>query len=261
MSDRAPEEQPTGGRRPGLIEPVRLAVTFLTRLPVGSSQPAEPEAVAASFALFPLVGYVIGAALVIADLALARLFDAAIRSALELASIALLTGGLHLDGLADTADALAAGANRERALEIARDSSIGVYGTIALIAVLGLQWSALASLGSGRRLTALYLAPGLARWAMVALGETLDYLRPRGAGSALLSYSKGRLLKASLITLGGLVPVASIRSIAASLAGVILTVALGRFYKRWLGGVTGDLLGAAGELVATIVLLAMAAGS
>src|SRR5271170_570354 len=110
---------------------LRLAASFLTILPVGPRSLASEDDVAASFGLFPLVGFILGMALAVEDLALSLIFGTTIRSGLIILTMVVVTGALHLDALADTADALGARGNRERALEILRDSRIGVFGTIA----------------------------------------------------------------------------------------------------------------------------------
>jgi adenosylcobinamide-GDP ribazoletransferase len=242
----------------GLATELRLAASFLTILPVGGAHDAAPEAVAASFAWFPLVGFLIGAALCIEDYALAPIFPQVLRSTLVILTLTVISGAVHLDGLADSADALGAGRDRERALTILRDSRVGSFGAIAIVFALMLKVLALASMGRPRRYAALYLAPGLARWTMVAVASGLDYLRERGGGAALLAQSSRRNLTLATITaVAALLPVISLRAFAAASIAVGLTLAMRWFYRRWLGGVTGDLVGAAGELAEIAVLIAM----
>ena len=165
----------------------------------------------------------------------------ALRSAIVVISLAAVTGAVHMDGLADTADALSAGSNRTRALEILRDSHIGTFGALALVFVTVLKILALAELGGRPRYVALWLAPGLARWAMVALSYKCDYLRAQGAGSVLLdSESSNGLLAASLIAAAAVMIVASVRALVVSVVAAAAAIALRAFYRRWLGGVTGD---------------------
>ena len=237
-----------------------LAASFLTIVPLGPRTPATEDELAGSFGLFPLVGFMIGAALAIEDRALAILFGTVIRSGLIVLTLVIVTGALHLDALADTADALGAGVNRDRALEILRDSSVGVFGTIAVLFWLGLEWSALAVLDGSSRSAAIYLAPGLGRWAMVATAAGLDYLRTAGAGSFLKpQWSWFNLRVASTVALIAIIPVFSSGARAAAAAAIIVAVAARWFYRRWLGGVTGDLLGAAGAIAELAAMLAMAA--
>ncbi len=260
MSEPAAPE-PRGDRAGRSLEELRLALAFLTILPVGPRRAVARESVAESLAWFPLCGFMIGALLAVADSILGFMSGRPLRSALIVLSLTVLTGALHLDGLADTADALGAGRDRERALAIMRDSAIGSFGAIALFFVLALKVVALAGLVEGhRRSAALYLAPGLARWAMVAVSRGLDYLRSEGAGSALLQAgAESSFAFASLTTLAAVLLAPSRRMLGACAAAAIVTLALRSFYRRWLGGVTGDLIGAAGEIVEAIVLVVMAA--
>jgi adenosylcobinamide-GDP ribazoletransferase len=238
---------------------VRLAAAFLTILPVGPAAAAASNDVAASFRWFPLIGFVIGLTLCAIDWLLMPLFSHALRALLLVLILTALTGALHLDGVADTADALGAGRNRERALQILRDSRIGSFGAIALFFVLGLKIIAIASSGGSQRYAMLYLAPGLSRWAMVALASGLDYLRPVGAGAAMLSRDRRRNLQVATVTaVVALAPLVMMLALRACIIAAALTLALRAFYRRWLGGVTGDLIGAAGELVETAVLIALA---
>ncbi|HLX38450.1 MAG TPA: adenosylcobinamide-GDP ribazoletransferase, partial [Candidatus Binataceae bacterium] len=163
----------------------RLAISFLTILPVRIEGTDESD-VAASMAWFPWVGWAMGFFFGIEDRLLASLFSRSSRSALVVLSMVLLTGAVHLDGLADTADALGAGRNRARALEILRDSRVGTFGTIAVFFALALKLISLGNLEGQARLSTLVLAMTLARWAMVAVSYKIDYLRPVGAGSSLL---------------------------------------------------------------------------
>ena len=249
-----------GAPRAGKLTEVRLAAGFLTILPVLPRSGAVPEALAASFGWFPLVGFALGAVLVAENLMLTPLFGDALAAVLLVLTLTVLTGAVHLDALADTADALGAGSDRRRALDIMRDSRIGSFGAVAIVFFLALEMVTLASMGEARRAAALWLAPALARWAMMAVSWRLDYLRAEGAGTALLGSSDDRnLALASAIAAIAALPILTWRVMVAYLIAAALAVALRAAYRRWLGGVTGDLIGAAGELVEVAVLLVMAA--
>jgi adenosylcobinamide-GDP ribazoletransferase len=249
-----------GAARAGKLTEVRLAAGFLTILPVLPRSGAAPEALAASFGWFPLIGFALGAVLVAENFLLTPLFGDALAAILLVLTLTVLTGAVHLDALADTADALGAGSDRRRALEIMRDSRIGSFGAVAIVFFLALEMVALATMGEARRALALWLAPGLARWAMMAVSWRVDYLRAEGAGTALLGSGDDRnLALASAIAAIAALPILSSRVMVAYLVAAALAVALRAAYRRWLGGVTGDLIGAAGELVEVAVLLVMAA--
>ncbi len=239
------------------VTEVRLAASFLTIIPVGGDSSAAAE-VAASFAWFPLIGFALGVALACADYLLGFFTVTTVRAMLIVLALTAISGAVHLDGLADTADALGAGRDRIRALEILRDSRIGSFGAAAIFFILALKIAALASAAEHLRLIALYLAPGVARWAMVAVPYKFTYLRERGAGSALLGIQDARNLRvATFITLIALLPVSGVPAFRGVIAAVIVVWMLRSFYQRWLGGITGDLIGAAGEIVEAVVLIAI----
>ncbi|MGH7947783.1 MAG: adenosylcobinamide-GDP ribazoletransferase [Candidatus Binataceae bacterium] len=246
--------------RAGFVAEARLAIGFLTILPLMPAGRATDDSVARSFAWFPLVGFAIGALLCVEDLAVRPLLGDTLGALFVILSLSVITGAVHLDALADTADALGAGRDRTRALEIMRDSRIGSYGAIALIFDLAFKVVAVASLSGPPRYVALFLAPGIGRWAMVAVAHRLDYLRNDGAGAKLLlSDASHGLTVATLVTVVALLPFLAARTFCAAAFAGVLVITLRWFYRRWLGGVTGDLIGACGELVEVAVLVAFAA--
>lgn len=245
--------------REGIFSQLRLAASFLTIVPVGPRL-ADNATVAASFRWFPLIGFAIGAALAVEDSLLRMLFPAMLRSAVVILSLVILTGAVHLDALADTADALGAGGNRQRALEILRDSRIGTFGAAAVFLSLALKIFALGTLQGPDRMVALFVAPGLSRWSMVAVAAGLEYLRSEGgAGATLLQRDSSSLFVASAVAATLLLTTLSLQATVAAGVAIVLVFGARWFYQRWLGGVTGDLIGACGEVVEIAVLLVFAA--
>ncbi len=238
------------------ITQIRLAAGFLTIVPIGGNSATAAE-VAASFGWFPLIGFILGALLAGADYMLAFFVGNAVRPILLVLALTAIAGAVHLDGLADTADALGAGRDRVKALEILHDSRIGTFGAVAVFFVLALKVAALTSAAHSRQI-ALYLAPGIARWAMVAVPYKLAYLREGGAGSVLLGDQAGRNMRvASIVTLLASLPAGLVLAIRGIVVGMILSWILRAFYTRWLGGITGDLIGAAGEVIEAAALIAL----
>jgi adenosylcobinamide-GDP ribazoletransferase len=257
MNDDASRPPPSRG----FLDEFPLAVSFLTILPVIDQRPASEDTVAASFTWFPLVGFALGAALAGEDWLLAHFFAQVIRSVLIVISLTVVTGAVHLDGLADTADALGAGRDSDRALDILRDSRVGTFGASAIFFDLTLKILALSTLAGHRRYAALIVAPMLARWAMLLVASGLPYLRTSGSGSTLLSGNNlgTRASIVALFTIVVMLMLGAMRPIALAIAVAIAIVfAMRLFYRRWLGGVTGDLIGACGELVEIAVLVTMA---
>ncbi|HVA82277.1 MAG TPA: adenosylcobinamide-GDP ribazoletransferase [Candidatus Binataceae bacterium] len=256
----ASDTGPLDNRADSLIAELRIAASFLTILPILPRGRIDDARVADSFGWFPLIGFALGVALCVEDAILARFFALTLRSILIVLSITIVTGALHLDGLADTADALGAGRDRTRALEILRDSRIGAYGTAAIFFSLALKIVTLATLAGARRYTAIFAAVGFSRWAMVAVAERLPYLRTTGAGSAMLADTRTprNLMIASLTVIAATAPLISRSILGAAIAAIAITLAVRAFYRRWLCGVTGDLIGACGEIVEIAVLIAFA---
>jgi len=225
------------------------AIAFLTRIPVGGSYD-----VAGGAAVFPLVGAALGAAVGGTAYGLARIMPSLAAAGIALALGALLTGALHLDGLADTADALGA-RSHEGALAIMRDHAIGTYGATALVLDLVVKTAALAALAGRSRVVLEALAAGaLSRATPVVLGFALPSVRTEGAGA---------VFRITRVDAGVAVVLAAALAFPADLlliaVAAAVTLVLGAWFRRWLGGRTGDTLGAAVELAETAVLVAAAA--
>ena len=234
------------------VEPPLAAVAFLTRIPVGRLAEVDAAAVRRSAPLFPLVGGAIGAlGGGVVDLAAGPLPPLA-AAALGLGVVALVTGGLHLDALADTADGLG-GTTKERRLEIMRDHAIGSFGAVALVVVLVFQASLLASESSAW--SALAAAAACGRWAALPPAAFLPAARTEGTALSSLSAASVALglLAACVVAVG----VRGVDGLAAVAAAALTALLLGAFFRRRLGGVTGDTLGATSELAQAAALAAL----
>ncbi len=253
-------ESGAGGRVKRLFIELRLAAAFLTILPVLPAQVVGEDEVAGSLGWFPAIGFALGGMLALEELILRTFLGTELRSALLVMTLAIASGAVHLDGLADTADALSAGGDRTRALEILRDSRIGSFGAVALFFVLALKIIALSAIGGSgsERYLAIWFAPAIARWAMVAASFRIDYLRAAGAGAVILTGAQGRNLAIASATIALSIAIAmSFKALAVWMVAILATALIRAFYARWLGGVTGDLIGAAGELIEALVLIVM----
>ena len=236
------------------------ALAFLTRVPVGPSLLLDAADVARGAAFFPLVGAGVGAVVGGVAAGLRGSLTAPLAAVLGLAAGAALTGALHLDALADTADAAGA-TTRERALEIMRDHSIGSYGAVALVLDLGAKGVALATLAArGHVFVFAVCAACAARVAPVLLSAVLPYARA-GAGLGRALAQTGWLRCAVALAFAAAICVgvkgadgAILLAVAVALALVAIPLA-----RAWLGGVTGDLLGASAELAELAALVAAVA--
>lgn len=260
MTDMAQSAEPRSGLA-GWIADLHLALVFLTRLPMPPLPPRPSEALAQAMRCFPLVGLAVGLAGGVV-FALAR--DAVTPLAaglMAVAVMALLTGGLHEDGLADTADGLGGGRDRDHVLAILRDSRIGSYGALALILGVGLRAAALAgaadaTAGLAAVVAAATLSRGLIPAAMTLSRPARDdglgagAGRPRG-GETLSALAIAAVVATLCLGLGGAV-VALACAVAAG--GAVLWAA-----HRRIGGYTGDILGAVQQAAEIAVLLAAVA--
>ncbi len=237
------------------------AVAFLTRIPVPLAAPLDGKAVGRSALFFPAVGLLIGAVQAgLAVVLMQRLPDGVV-AVLLVAVGTLLTGALHLDGLADTADGLGGGRTREHALEIMRDHSVGTYGAAAIALSIALKIAALSSVtmfgAAGLRWIAL--TPVLGRLAPVVLGRALPYARPGGGlGQAVAGGGTGNLEVggAAAMAIAAAVLLGGWNALAAVAIAAAIVIVFGALCRRKLGGVTGDTLGASVELVEAGVLVA-----
>ena len=233
------------------------AFGLLTRLPLPSGQVTpSPRAAWA----WPVVGASIGAfAAVAASVALALSMPAGVAAAIALATAALLTGGLHEDGLADTADGLFGGWTRERRLEIMKDSRIGSYGMLALLLITLMRWSAVTALiVAGQHWAGLIAAGALSRAPMAVLIAALPNARGAGLSHSTGAPPTGAVAAAALIATIFAVLCTGFGFLGMVALAAVTTFALARLARNRIGGQTGDVLGASQQL-AEAAALAMAA--
>lgn len=209
-------------------------------------------------AYYPLVGLIIGALLSALQVWSARVVPE-IQAAILLVAWALLTGALHLDGLADSADAwLGAHGDRDKALRIMKDPASGPAGVTAIVLVLVLKFAALVAIAFESTWMALLFAPVLGRAAMVLVLLTTPYARADGLGVPHARFlARGPTLVALLVTAASMAFAGRAGWIALAVAAV-LTAGLRRMMLCRLGGTTGDTLGATCEITEAGVLLAVA---
>ncbi|NLE23705.1 MAG: adenosylcobinamide-GDP ribazoletransferase [Actinobacteria bacterium] len=245
-----------------------LAVTFLTGVPLKVEGDVDPGDLWGSMGWYPLVGLAMGLAAWAVYAGLVSCLPGLVAAALVIILLALLTRGLHLDGLMDTADGVLSGAPRERALEIMKDHNVGAMGVAAAVLLLVLK---IVALGALTRADAA--APLLAGWCAARTLPALDvywwpYARPAGTGEAFTrDRTPGPLQLAGGLLLAGVV-VAGLAGLWAGAAGswyaglVVAAVAMGvalgvqAAVAKRLGGQTGDVYGMGIELAEAAALVA-----
>ena len=237
------------------------ALSFLTRMPTPAEVQMDQASLAESPPIFPAVGGLLGLAVAALDWGLRMFLPSPVVAVVDLIAAFLLTGGIHMDGLLDTADGLFSGGSRERALEVMRDSRVGAMGASAGALLVGLKAVSIASLAGDRRFQALILAPVLGRYAMVVGITAFPYARVRGG--------LGTLFKARARTRWVVVPGLFAAALAVSVAGApgglalvassLFSLGLGKWVTDRLGGLTGDVYGALCEIAEAAVYLVFAA--
>lgn len=254
------------------------ALRFLTIIPIrlGWEEEIQPQRTGVVMSLFPLVGLIIGLLLVLVYIPLVKLFPVSLADALVIVTFIVITGALHLDGLADSADGILGGWDASRRLEIMKDSRIGVFGVLSLLIVLGLKYLSFHEIGGyittnstfleaylpvydscAEKATILLMLPVVGRWSQVLAAGIYSYARNEpGTAWALINNTHLRhSIVASIvpILLAGFLLGEKGLIITAILAGFVLIQA--SYINVRIGGLTGDTLGAINEVTELLFLL------
>lgn len=235
-----------------------IAFNLLTTLPVRAPADWQPGDSGRAAGWYPFVGLVLGALVALAFTLLGLRFTPLLTGALALTLWVMLTGGLHLDGLADCCDGLFHASSPERRLEIMKDSRMGAFGGMGLALALILKASALASLPTERAVPVILLSASLARWFLIFAGFQ-PLARAGGMGA---DFASG--LRKSALLLGGVIPlslaialgVQGIIALGLTLLAVFLVL---RFARARIGGITGDVFGLVVEAAEIITLVTLTA--
>jgi len=233
------------------------AISFLTILPVGKSLSFGEKELARSMAFFPLVGLVIGLLLALGYYLLSFLLPKAIVLWLTIGFLVFLTRGLHLDGFADTIDGLASGGSREKILEVMRDSRIGAFGVIGLILLIGAKYLSLNHISNDLIVHSLILMTVMGRNAMVLVCYRSPYARSDGGLGKPFAENLGirEVTLSSILAFGIVLWLTDMKGIVIFLGIALFSHGYRFFFIKKLGGVTGDILGAANEVVELLCLI------
>ena len=234
---------------------ILLALQFLTIIPVRLKNIKNKD-LAGSIAFFPLIGLILGCIL-----AGAITFGKYINfpdiglSAIIVVLLAILTGGIHLDGLADLFDALGSRKNREEMLAIMRDSHIGSMGVIAIAGALILKTTLFLSLNAPLQIRPIILMCVISRWAMVFLMYRFPYARNEGKAKIYLEGMNMKIfMLATVFTLIVSFLAAQIQGLAVIGITAIVVYFSGKYLTKKLGGITGDVIGATSEITEILCL-------
>lgn len=267
------------------VRTLAAAFTFLTRLPVGRIVAHSLDDLPRSAAYFPIVGLCIGAIGSLIFAAALLLWSPPIAVILSIIATVLATGAFHEDALADSLDGFAGGWTKEQVLAIMKDSRVGSYALTGMILALGLKVGALLAIDQPNGalseaatarsdaffhalpvVRALMAAHVLSRWSSVWLIRTHAYVRQEdanaraSAGRPFVSgASNATLLTATLWSVGIVVVLLGVNAAPALLVALGVSILSGRYFRRRIGGITGDALGAANQMVEVCVYLTLAA--
>ena len=226
------------------------AMRFLTIVPIPGAMGTASEDLAGSVPFFPVVGLLLGAAAGAAAWALSAFAPPMLAAAVMVVLLLTFSGGLHMDGLSDSADGMLSSRPRERILEIMKDSHVGAMGVIAIACVLLVKFAAMASLAPGRFWAAAALMPLAGRCAIVVNMALLQYVRPEGLGKIFCRHrAVVPAVWAVLVLAGAAWALFAWQGLI--LAGICVGVsaAVAAYVYRKIGGSTGDTFGAVCELV------------
>ena len=233
------------------------AIQFITIIPVGRADTFDPPRM---IPYFPVVGLLLGILMAVFDQFATALWSRPVASLLDVLFLAVLTGAFHLDGLGDSADGLLGQRPKEKALTIMKDSRLGTMGLVAIVFGLAVKWAGIAGLDAQRTLL-LIIVPAYARAGMLFGMRFLEYGRPEGGTG--LDFFKSKLEWSAFRGVAAPVILSVFLGwdfIWLNLAFVTLTAILVWYFKRRIGCVTGDMLGAMAEILESGLFLLISIG-
>ena len=232
---------------------LRLAISFLTILPVA---PRDVAHVGSARAYFPLVGLALGAILAGLDFAARQALPTPVVGALLVTALLVLTRAFHTEGFLDCCDGLFGGYSPARRLEILRDTHVGAFAVAGGVGLLLLKWSLLSGIPDEVRAGLLTIFPCISRFGMLSTMAAFPYAREQGVGTAFQAGARRWHVVLGLVTAavaGGVLLGASGLFLLG--AAIAVSLALGWWISRMLGGMTGDGYGAVNEVAEVTVLL------
>jgi adenosylcobinamide-GDP ribazoletransferase len=238
-----------------------IAMQFLTIIPLPFNTRCQKEDLGRTTACFPLVGLTIGGLLLGLDWLIDPWLNRPLTAALLVTALAVISGALHLDGLADVCDGLAARGNRERFLAVMKDSHVGAVGAAGLALGLLLKWQALLAVPAETTWQALLLFPTLGRCSQVLAMAGAKHARQDGLGSAFIQgMAAWHLVVALCITVASCLALLPFKGMIALTAVFAVTLIVKGYFQNRLGGLTGDIIGCICEISEIMTLIILSAG-
>jgi adenosylcobinamide-GDP ribazoletransferase len=232
------------------------ALQFLTVIAIPWRREVQSGELERSTGYFPIIGLIIGLLLVGLDLLLGLLLPPMLVAALLVAFLVIISGAIHLDGLADTCDGLANPEKVEEIWQVTHDSRVGAFGIVGIILLLLLKFVALTSIPEASKMMALILMPVIGRWTMVYTIFAYPYARPSGLGNAFKQGTTWpRFTMATVITVAIAVIIAQLIGLAILFLVWVVAVVAAAYFKSKFSGLTGDNYGAINEVAEVSVLI------
>jgi len=235
---------------------VLAALRFLTIIPLPGRRQISPEEVGRSIAYFPVVGAIIGLILALLNWLLGLVLPPALVNVLLVVSLAVISGGLHLDGFVDTCDGMVGGRTVHERWRVMKDSRAGAFGIIGVCCLLLVKYVSLNSVPPLWLTPTLVLMPALSRWAMAYAVFAYPYAKPSGLGKVFKREANlSGFLVATVITLAIAVMPAQLSGLIIMFSIWIIVTAVAFCLKARFGGLTGDTYGAINEVAEVLVLI------
>lgn len=243
-----------------MMKKLLIALQFLTIFPIGifikdkESETSE-EDLGRSMVYFPFAGLLISFLLVVSSFILNPL-PRLVSGVIILIISIIISGGIHLDGLADTCDGFYGNGSKEKVLEIMRDSRVGVMGVIGIVFILLLKFSLLVSIPQSLLWKALIMMIVFGRWAQNLACYASCYARSKGKAKCFIEYAdRGEFFKATLFTLVLFLLIMGLKGLILFAISVVPVLMFIKYTKKKIGGMTGDTIGAVNEIAEAGMLL------
>jgi adenosylcobinamide-GDP ribazoletransferase len=235
------------------------ALRFLTSIPLPGNREISPEQLGKATSFFPVVGLIIGGILALLNWLLAFILPPEVVNALLIAAIVILTGAMHLDGLADTCDGIAGHKSVEERWAVMRDSRTGAFGVVGIVIILLVKFVSLNSAPEDMMIPVLLFMPVVSRWAMVYALFAYPYARPSGLGTAFKQATRWpQFTVATVITFAiaaALFPLFSLLGLILIFGIWVVTALLVIYFRYKFAGLTGDTYGAINEVAEVMALM------
>lgn len=234
-----------------------IAFQFLTIIPLYKNLKVNEEDLGRSTLYFPVVGLFIGGCLVASNACFSFFLPRSVVDGLLILVLVFITGSIHLDALADTVDGLACGKEKNEKLRIMKEGSVGAMGVVAVFMDLVLKYLSLAALPEYLKHQSLLFMPLMGRWSQVCVAYWSDYAgSKKGLGFPMTRYVTWPIfMVVTMISLLVAIYLFRQRGFVIVVCVALFGLLYSRFFKRALGGVTGDVLGAVNEITEVAVLL------